>query len=157
MAKKTKKYADGGQLDVKALDAKLRKEGKDVGPITGALTDDYLDRADRLAKDRRGEEVNPKRFRDQAMIIPELAAIGVSHGLGTVYNKARDKVKDMGKTIPMTKEDAKVINSKEFKRASEATMDKKKGGMIKKMSSGGTASSRADGIAVKGKTRGKIC
>ena len=54
MAKKTKKYVDGGQLDVKALDAKLRKEGKDVGPITGALTDDYLDRADRLAKDRRG-------------------------------------------------------------------------------------------------------
>jgi hypothetical protein len=27
----------------------------------------------------------------------------------------------------------------------------------KKMSNGGTASSRADGIAVKGKTRGKIC
>jgi hypothetical protein len=37
---------------------------------------------------------------------------------------------------------------------------RKKGGAIKakKMSSGGsTASSRADGIAVKGKTRGKIC
>ena len=36
---------------------------------------------------------------------------------------------------------------------------KKKGGMIKtkKYSKGGTASSRADGIAVKGKTRGKIC
>ena len=37
---------------------------------------------------------------------------------------------------------------------------KKKGGAIKakKMSSGGsTASKRADGIAVKGKTRGKIC
>jgi hypothetical protein len=28
---------------------------------------------------------------------------------------------------------------------------------VKKMSNGGTASSRADGIAVKGKTRGKIC
>ena len=28
---------------------------------------------------------------------------------------------------------------------------------VKKMSKGGTASSRADGIAVKGKTRGKIC
>jgi len=34
---------------------------------------------------------------------------------------------------------------------------KKKGGMVKKYSKGGTASSRADGIAVKGKTRGKIC
>jgi len=28
---------------------------------------------------------------------------------------------------------------------------------VKKMSSGGTASSRADGIATKGKTKGKIC
>jgi len=37
---------------------------------------------------------------------------------------------------------------------------KKKGGMIKKMAKGGSVSSaskRADGIAVKGKTRGKIC
>ena len=35
----------------------------------------------------------------------------------------------------------------------------KKGGIIKvkKMSNGGSASSRADGIAVKGKTRGKMC
>ena len=34
---------------------------------------------------------------------------------------------------------------------------RKRGGMIKKMSSGGmTASSRADGIAVRGKTRGKM-
>jgi len=36
-------------------------------------------------------------------------------------------------------------------------LKKKKGGMIKKYSKGGTASSRADGIATKGKTRGKIC
>jgi hypothetical protein len=28
---------------------------------------------------------------------------------------------------------------------------------VKKMASGGTASSRADGCAVKGKTRGKMC
>jgi len=33
----------------------------------------------------------------------------------------------------------------------------KKGGKVKKMSSGGSASSRADGIAIKGKTRGKMC
>ena len=33
----------------------------------------------------------------------------------------------------------------------------KKGGAVKKMAKGGTASSRADGIAVKGKTKGKIC
>ena len=33
----------------------------------------------------------------------------------------------------------------------------KKGGSVKKMASGGSASSRADGIATKGKTRGKMC
>jgi hypothetical protein len=31
------------------------------------------------------------------------------------------------------------------------------GGAVKKMANGGSASSRADGIAVKGKTRGKMC
>jgi hypothetical protein len=38
--------------------------------------------------------------------------------------------------------------------------DMKKGGSVKKMAKGGSvgsASKRADGIAVKGKTRGKIC
>jgi hypothetical protein len=43
----------------------------------------------------------------------------------------------------------------------EKAMSKKKGGAVKKMAKGGmvksSASKRADGIAVKGKTRGKIC
>jgi len=34
---------------------------------------------------------------------------------------------------------------------------KKKGGKVKCMSKGGSASARADGIAVKGKTKGRIC
>jgi len=33
----------------------------------------------------------------------------------------------------------------------------KRGGKVKKMANGGSASSRADGIATKGKTRGKMC
>ena len=33
----------------------------------------------------------------------------------------------------------------------------KKGGKTKKMASGGSASSRADGIAQRGKTKGRIC
>ena len=81
------------------------------------------------------------------------------------------------KVIRMTEEDKKVLNSSKFKKASEATKDMKKGGKItaanydkeygkiyrkavKKMASGGSvgsASKRADGIATKGKTRGKIC
>ena len=37
-----------------------------------------------------------------------------------------------------------------------AMMGMKKGGMAKKMAAGGSASSRADGIAQKGKTKGKM-
>ena len=45
-----------------------------------------------------------------------------------------------------------------FQKSPEAdTIGMKKGGKVKKMRSGGSASSRADGIAVKGKTRGKMC
>lgn len=33
----------------------------------------------------------------------------------------------------------------------------RKGGKVKKMASGGSASKRADGIAQRGKTRGKMC
>jgi len=52
---------------------------------------------------------------------------------------------------------------KYFDDQSMATMAMKRGGKVKKMASGGmtskasSASKRADGIATKGKTRGKIC
>jgi len=58
----------------------------------------------------------------------------------------------------------KDVEKKGMKEGSKAdmAMDKKqmmgmkKGGMAKKMASGGSASSRADGIAQKGKTKGKL-
>jgi hypothetical protein len=73
-------------------------------------------------------------------------------------NKAKGiDLKD--KVIPMTAEDKEVLSSPDFKKASEATIDKKKGGMIKKMAGGGKVSqlAKANGCAVRGKTRGKIC
>ena len=52
-------------------------------------------------------------------------------------------------------------NIKESKSGPEVPGEyRKKGGMIKKMAKGGSVSSaskRADGIATKGKTKGKIC
>jgi hypothetical protein len=36
-------------------------------------------------------------------------------------------------------------------------MSMKRGGAVKKMASGGSASSRADGIAQRGKTKGRVC
>ena len=39
----------------------------------------------------------------------------------------------------------------------EAGNPMKRGGQVKKMASGGSASSRADGIAQRGKTKGRMC
>jgi hypothetical protein len=43
-----------------------------------------------------------------------------------------------------------------YENTDVSDMSMKRGGKVKKMASGGSASSRADGIAVKGKTRGKM-
>ena len=44
-----------------------------------------------------------------------------------------------------------------FQKSPEAdTIGMKKGGKIKKMRSGGSASSRADGCAIRGKTKGRM-
>ena len=47
------------------------------------------------------------------------------------------------------------LNSEENKDTSDMTY--KHGGKVKKMASGGSASSRGDGIAQRGKTRGTMC
>lgn len=81
------------------------------------------------------------------------------------FDKALKSEWDRAKTnppevIPMTEQDAKIINSKEFKKANERTTDMKKGGAVKakKYAKGGKVSqlAKANGIAVKGKSRGRI-
>ena len=44
-----------------------------------------------------------------------------------------------------------------YENTDTSDMSMRHGGAVKKMASGGSASSRADGIATKGKTRGKMC
>jgi len=44
-----------------------------------------------------------------------------------------------------------------YENTDTSDMSMRHGGRVKKMASGGSASSRADGIATKGKTRGKMC
>jgi hypothetical protein len=44
-----------------------------------------------------------------------------------------------------------------YENTDTSDMTYKRGGAVKKMAYGGSASSRADGIAIKGKTRGKMC
>jgi hypothetical protein len=75
---------------------------------------------------------------------------------GELYSEEMTKTKKKKKTTPSFSEKA---------RKAGFTSAETKGGaalmyrnpMGKKMASGGTASSRADGIAQRGKTRGKMC
>ena len=52
--------------------------------------------------------------------------------------------------------DAAQRRKEEQAPTTKTTMGKKKGGCVK-MAAGGSASKRADGIAQRGKTRGKVC
>ena len=141
--------------------AKLKDKLIDMGGYTD------FGRSNLRNQDR---EVGPSQARTRGIKTAIPVSTKMANELDEIESAAKNKDKtkqknmapDMSnkdRVIPMTKEDKEVLNSPEFKRASEATMDKKKGGMIKtkKYSKGGTASSRADGIATKGKTRGKIC
>jgi hypothetical protein len=56
------------------------------------------------------------------------------------YKKKQAKKDAAGREVPVAEEE----------------VAKRKGGSVKKMASGGSASKRADGCATKGKTRGKM-
>jgi hypothetical protein len=85
---------------------------------------------------------------------------GLKDSLDT-FKKRGDLDMEMGRTVSPEGqgfEEMKDAIRAERKRAGLPTENMKKGGAVKKMAKGGsTASKRADGIAVKGKTRGKIC
>ena len=76
---------------------------------------------------------------------------GMMEKLGNLGRKAKDFVKDTLTEDPMYKAGKMAVDS--------MTPEKKKAGgtcKTKKMAKGGSASSRADGCCVKGKTRGKM-
>jgi hypothetical protein len=76
-----------------------------------------------------------------------------SKGGDTMATKM-SKFEKMGKDVE--KRGMKEGSAKDMAMDRMQMMGMKKGGGVKKMASGGSASSRADGIASKGKTKGKI-
>jgi hypothetical protein len=77
---------------------------------------------------------------------------------------AIEKEKEYNDAMNMVAKDKKFVDKKKGGKITAANYDKEYGKIyrkaVKKMASGGSvgsASKRADGIAVKGKTRGKIC
>jgi hypothetical protein len=92
--------------------------------------------------------------------------VGVPQSVGKDFSEA-DKGRKFSKGGDMAESKAMVGKEVAFmkKKGAPASMMKhekaemmgmKKGGATKKMAAGGSASSRADGCAVKGKTKGKL-
>ena len=83
--------------------------------------------------------------------------LGMDAGDKKVYSKERGmgpsmagkRLEDVGVDIPG------LIDNRVSPDANDGNL--KRGGAVKKMASGGSVSSRADGIAQRGKTRGKMC
>jgi hypothetical protein len=74
----------------------------------------------------------------------KVADSGMAGIIPTMLSNQRRKKKD---GTEMTAVEAAVVEKPAMR----------KGGKVKKMASGGSASKRADGIAQRGKTRGKMC
>jgi hypothetical protein len=70
---------------------------------------------------------------------------------------AYDKVKSVGSSVVDYVKNFETPAERRSREAKESSGMKKHGGSVKMASGGMTASRRGDGIASRGKTRGKIC
>jgi hypothetical protein len=112
------------------------------------------------------EKIGPK-FRTDTKPVKKITKEKVSvetpsGDIGSVDRTADVIGPDMSKVVKETIKPAREFSATEMAQnlMSPGYNKMKKGGAVKKMSSGGkvsSASKRADGIATKGKTRGKIC
>ena len=144
-------------------DGKLRIGGKTINEILamGSKTKPSGNISSRV--DFSDEKMGPK-FKVPKKITKEKVSVETPSGdIGSVDRTADVIGPDMSKVI---KDAVATKPAREFTAMEMAQnlmspgYNKKKGGMIKtkKMSSGGsTASKRADGCAVRGKTKGKMC
>jgi hypothetical protein len=116
---------------------------------TPETPEEYKTRMQGLEKRQALENVSPEDYVTPGGILKGMFKRIASKGLKTYTAK---EIADM---VP------KMIGRESLKLGREPLkLGMKRGGSVKKMASGGTVSSaskRADGIATKGKTRGKMC
>jgi len=113
------------------------------------------------------QEINkPKTDHGQAALFKKGGSMATKMNPGFMAMMAKKKagMKKGGMSMAAFEKSGKDVEKKGVKEGSKAdmAMDKKqmmgmkKGGATKKMASGGSASSRADGVAQRGKTVGKL-
>jgi hypothetical protein len=127
---KTKKFADGGELG-SGLGG--LRSGMDAMIAAGRKKRTPVEELQDMLPSKEGigrvmrSKINPEAVKT------------AMNPVGYVAEKVYDRLKDT--TVP---------------RSYDKEMGMKKGGNVKKMAKGGSASSRADGCATKGKTKGRM-
>jgi hypothetical protein len=131
----------------RAITAGPPRSLSDPRPLSGTSISDMLPSA---AKDVGGEK---------AKAAQEKRDSSPSFTKGTIFENFGDfGAKNVGGDAAKAAQDKRDSSQKDF--AKDTVVEgNKKGGVIKKMASGGMASAsrRGDGIAQRGKTRGKMC
>ena len=93
---------------------------------------------------------------DKSMMQKALEWIDPTLKNGPINQNNRD-VQDAKKiTVPAPQQQKREVRYAPSPENAKFNDDYKKGGKVKKMAGGGSASARADGCATKGKTRGKM-
>ena len=111
---------------------------------------------DMMAKVNRGMGAKPA---PSAMAPAPSGRVPTSEQASANRQAAMEKVKGFGSSVMDSIANFETPAERRSREAKEAS-GMKRGGSVKKMASGGnvsSASKRADGIAQKGKTRGKMC
>lgn len=148
------------------LDAGI-EAGKAKNAATAAATDkkplpDSKEAKERARKKFLESQAGMKRT---GITTPGTAKAGDKSGStqkGRSENPIQGTIDNAGKSMARTPEQKMGERAREVQRRREEEMKSryKKGGAVKKYASGGSVSSaskRADGIAMRGKTRGKVC
>jgi hypothetical protein len=172
---KKRKFADGGFQDMSDMSpadvAEMRAREKATKAYNRAMPDPYgegdssakrriaLDNAMRKPLDMADEVVSKvKNFANSDEGKKHLMAAKKAAEFSPAYQSMRPGLAAAEYGIDKLKEEGANRKRDEGENTNAMGDTYKRGGKVKKMASGGmTASKRADGIAQRGKTRGKMC
>ena len=147
MAKKIKKFVGGGNTQY----PEYQQELNDLYEY--GVTDKQIQDAKKKSEEIKSKfDIENYKSKDVSSKKPEPTfksdVDNIVSGVKKGYTKIDDTL-NKGFAKAAGKTEKGILNT-------SISKDYKKGGMIKKYSKGGTASARADGIATKGKTKGRI-
>jgi hypothetical protein len=117
-------------------------------------------RGSRPAPAAAAEAGNSRGSRPAAASAPAKATASASQTSAQAAQPVDETKLSLADRIKLSRERAKKGSTTDYRSVTQRVKEQfgmKKGGAVKGYASGGSVSSRADGIAQRGKTRGKIC